>query len=264
MANPLHLLFTADEEVGCWGAKKLMHEGVLRPRHAIVGEPTELVPVRAHKGYAAVDVTVSGVEGHSAFPDVGASAIQAAGKLLAEVERIEEEMKDEQDALFAPPWTTFNVGLIRGGKARNILAGECVFSLEWRPIPGQDPERALRLFDAAAARLAGVSAMLRARDAHALRRWNDAAREDRRRLLESELAGGAVHELRVTVPNRPGIVAALALALGRGGVNIVDMALAPAPDNQSGAITFWVAGDGAAERATELIAEQGYPVGEEE
>jgi acetylornithine deacetylase len=153
-AKPLHLLFTADEEVGCWGAKKLMHEGALRPRYAIVGEPTELVPVRAHKGYAAVDVTVTGVEGHSAFPDVGASAIRAAGKLLAEVERIQEEMKDEQDALFAPPWTTFNVGIIHGGKARNILAGECTFSLEWRPIPGQDPERALRLFDAASSRVA--------------------------------------------------------------------------------------------------------------
>jgi prephenate dehydrogenase len=64
----------------------------------------------------------------------------------------------------------------------------------------------------------------------------------------------------VTVPNRPGIVAKLALALGRAGVNIVDMALAPAPDNRSGAISFWVAGDGAAERAAELIAAEGHPV----
>ena len=106
--------------------------------------------------------------------------------------------------------------------------------------------------------------MLRDRDSGGLHDWNEAAREDRRRLLESDLAGGAVHELRVTVPNRPGIVAALALALGRGGVNIADMALAPAPDNRSGAITFWVTGDGAAERAAALIAEQGYPVGEDE
>ncbi len=157
MARPLHLLFTSDEEVGCWGAKMLLHEGRVKPRHAIVGEPTTLVPVRAHKGYCAVDVTVTGVEGHSAFPDVGASAIRAAGRLLAEVERLEEEMKDELDPLFAPPWTTCNVGLIRGGKARNILAGECTFSLEWRPIPGQDPERALRLFEAAAARVAAAS-----------------------------------------------------------------------------------------------------------
>jgi acetylornithine deacetylase len=154
--QPLHLLFTADEEVGCWGAKRLVQDGAVRPRHAIVGEPTELVPVRAHKGYAAVDVTVTGVEGHSAFPGLGASAIHAAGRLLAEVERIQEEMKDDQDALFSPPWTTFNVGLIRGGKARNIIAGECAFSVEWRPVPRQDPGRALRLLDAAAARVAAA------------------------------------------------------------------------------------------------------------
>ena len=104
-----------------------------------------------------MDVTVTGVEGHSAFPDVGASAIHAAGRLLSEVARIQEEMKDEQDPLFAPPWTTFNVGIIHGGKARNILAGECTFSLEWRPIPGQDPGRALRLFDAAGERVAAES-----------------------------------------------------------------------------------------------------------
>jgi acetylornithine deacetylase len=157
MPRPLHLLFTSDEEVGCTGAKMLLEERRLRPAHAIVGEPTTLVPVRAHKGYCAVDVTVRGVEGHSAFPDVGASAIHLAGKLLAEIERVQEQMKDEQDALFAPPWTTFNVGIIHGGKARNILAGECVFSLEWRPIPGQDPGRALRLFEAGVARLVAAS-----------------------------------------------------------------------------------------------------------
>ncbi|HET9597299.1 MAG TPA: acetylornithine deacetylase [Anaeromyxobacteraceae bacterium] len=154
LARPLHLLFTSDEEVGCTGAKLLQQEGRVRPRHAIVGEPTTLVPVRAHKGYCAVDVTITGVEGHSAFPDVGASAIHAAARLLAEVERIQEEMKADRSDLFAPPWTTLNVGLIRGGKARNILAGDCTFSLEWRPIPGQDPERVLALFDAAGRRVA--------------------------------------------------------------------------------------------------------------
>ncbi len=56
------------------------------------------------------------------------------------------------------------------------------------------------------------------------------------------MAGGAVHELRLTVPNRPGIVAQVALALGKAGVNIVDMALAPAPDMRSGAMTLWIAG----------------------
>src|SRR5207247_9700184 len=103
---------------------------------------------------------------------------------------------------------------------------------------------------------------LRAADGGAVRAWNDAACEDRQRLLEADLAGGPVHELRVSVPNRPGIVAQVALALGRGGVNIADMALAPAPDNQSGSITLWVAGDGAGGRARELIGELGFPVAE--
>ena len=154
-AAPLWLVFTADEEVGCQGAKLLLHEGKLRPRHAIVGEPTSLVPVRAHKGYCAVDVTVTGMEGHSAFPEVGASAVHAAGRLLAEIERIQQRLaKEHADPDFAPPHTTFNVGVIRGGKARNILAGECFFTLEWRPIPGQPAERGLLLFDEAAARVA--------------------------------------------------------------------------------------------------------------
>ena len=91
--------------------------------------------------------------------------------------------------------------------------------------------------------------------------WNDVAREHRRALLEADVAGGPVHELRVTVPNRPGIVAQVALALGREGVNIVDMALAPAPDMRSGAMTLWIAGDDQAARARELINGLGFPVG---
>jgi prephenate dehydrogenase len=93
--------------------------------------------------------------------------------------------------------------------------------------------------------------------------WNDAAREHRRALLEADVGGGPVHELRLTVPNRPGIVAQVALALGREGVNIVDMALAPAPDMRSGAMTLWIAGDAPAARARELIGGLGFPVGEE-
>jgi prephenate dehydrogenase len=92
--------------------------------------------------------------------------------------------------------------------------------------------------------------------------WNDRAREDRRALLEADVAGGPVHELRLTVPNRPGIVAQVALALGKAGVNIVDMALAPAADMRSGAMTLWIAGDGEAAKAEELIGELGFPVAE--
>jgi prephenate dehydrogenase len=93
--------------------------------------------------------------------------------------------------------------------------------------------------------------------------WNDRAREDRRTLLEAGAAEGPVHELRLTVPNRPGIVAQVALELGRAGVNIVDMALAPAADMKSGAMSLWIAGDAQAERARELIGGLGFPVGTE-
>jgi prephenate dehydrogenase len=93
--------------------------------------------------------------------------------------------------------------------------------------------------------------------------WNDRAREDRRALLEAGATEGPVHELRLTVPNRPGIVAQVALELGRAGVNILDMALAPASDMKTGAMTLWIAGDVQAERARELISGLGFPVGPE-
>jgi len=155
--GPLALLFTADEEVGCLGAKRLLADGRVHPRHAIVGEPTGLVPVRAHKGYCAVEVIVEGVEGHSAYPDVGASAIHAAGRLFPELEAIGATLRAETDPAFTPPHTTWNVGVIQGGKARNIIAGECRFSYEWRPIPGQDPRKALRLLEQACAGVAAAS-----------------------------------------------------------------------------------------------------------
>jgi acetylornithine deacetylase len=152
--RPLTLLFTADEEIGCLGAKRLLAEGRVHPRHAIVGEPTSLTPVRAHKGYCAVEVVLTGIEGHSAYPDVGASAIHAAGRLFPELEKIGEALRGESNEAFSPPHTTWNVGVIQGGKARNIIAGECRFTYEWRPIPGQDPRKALRLVEEACARLA--------------------------------------------------------------------------------------------------------------
>jgi acetylornithine deacetylase len=155
--HPLTLLFTADEEVGCLGAKQLLAEGRIHPRHAIVGEPTGLTPVRAHKGYCAVEVEVSGVEGHSAYPEVGASAIHATGRLWPELERIGAELRHETDAAFSPAHATWNVGVIHGGKARNVIAGDCRFTYEWRPLPGQDPRRALRLLEEACQKLADGS-----------------------------------------------------------------------------------------------------------
>jgi prephenate dehydrogenase len=79
-------------------------------------------------------------------------------------------------------------------------------------------------------------------------------------MIEAEIAGGPLHELRVRVPNRPGIVAELALALGRAGVNIEDMALYPSADMTSGAISLYVAGDEEAARAEELVRDLGHDV----
>jgi prephenate dehydrogenase len=128
----------------------------------------------------------------------------------------------------------------------------------WRDIFLSNREALESELDAYLAALTAVREDLRAGDPARLEHWIEGARADRRRLLEADLAGGPVSEVRVAVPNRPGIVAQLALAVGEAGINIVDMALYPAPDMRSGAIALWVAGEGSAERAVELLSGLGY------
>jgi acetylornithine deacetylase len=135
--RPVALVLTADEEVGCLGAKRLAEARPFTARAAIVGEPTSLQPMRAGKGYCLAEVVVRGREGHSAYPQTGASAIMRAARLITRIERLAEELKREGHEAFDPPETTVNVGLVRGGTAKNIIAGECRFTLEWRPVPGQ-------------------------------------------------------------------------------------------------------------------------------
>jgi prephenate dehydrogenase len=101
---------------------------------------------------------------------------------------------------------------------------------------------------------------LREADRDKITAWNEQARTDRDALLSASLLGGAVHELRVSVPNRPGVIAEIALELGRAGVNIVDMALSPSADNSQGVVALWLRGDGQRSRAGELIAALGFPV----
>jgi acetylornithine deacetylase len=145
LARPLALVLTADEEVGCLGAKRLAEARPFTARHAVVGEPTSLRPMRAGKGYCLAEVTVRGREGHSAYPHLGASAITRAARLVTRIEAVAEELKGLGHEAFDPPHTTLNVGLISGGTAKNIIAGECRFTLEWRPVPGQRPELAAEL-----------------------------------------------------------------------------------------------------------------------
>ena len=109
-------------------------------------------------------------------------------------------------------------------------------------------------------RLAAIRDSLAAGDRDAVAAWNDAAAEDRRRLLEGQLAGGPLYELRASVPNRPGVIAQLALELGAAGVNITDMALYPAADMSEGVVALWIAGEAASDRAQALLAGLGFPV----
>jgi acetylornithine deacetylase len=149
LKRPLALVFTADEEVGCLGAKRLAEGKPFTARYAIVGEPTSLQPMRAGKGYCLARITVRGREAHSAYPQIGASAIFRAARLIERVEQIAEELENDQSSAFDPPYTTVNVGLIEGGTAKNIIAGECRFTLEWRTIPGQEPDHVLNLVNQA-------------------------------------------------------------------------------------------------------------------
>ena len=151
LKKPLALVFTADEEIGLIGAKQLAQQKALNPRYSIVGEPTSLKPIRAGKGYSLAEVVVKGREAHSAYPALGASAIYRAARLVTRLELIADELKQLLHPAFDPPFTTLNIGLIRGGSAKNILAGECRFTLEWRPIPTQPSSHVLNLVKAAIA-----------------------------------------------------------------------------------------------------------------
>src|SRR5438132_10560685 len=143
--KPLALVFTCDEEIGCLGAKRLAAAKPFKCRYAIIGEPTSLQPMRAGKGYCLAEITVRGREAHSAYPQLGASAIFRAARLIDQIEEIAEDLKSDARAEFDPPYTTLNVGLIEGGTAKNIVAGECRFTLEWRTIPGHESDYVLSL-----------------------------------------------------------------------------------------------------------------------
>ena len=149
LQQPLALIFTSDEEIGLRGAKFLADLKLLVPRYSIVGEPTSLQPIRAGKGYSLAEVVVRGREAHSAYPALGKSAILGAARLISRLEEIANEIKTEQHDEFDPSYTTLNVGLIRGGTAKNVIAGECRFTLEWRPVPSQTSKHVLDLVEAA-------------------------------------------------------------------------------------------------------------------
>jgi len=151
LKRPVHLAFSYDEEIGCLGAPDLIAEiaaSVPRPAAIIVGEPTGMEAVSAHKGITSYRVTVTGREAHSSQTHLGVSANMAAIQLMASLSALAERLEREADPAspFTPKWPTLTVGLINGGTALNILARECVFVFDLRTPPGMDPDAILTGF----------------------------------------------------------------------------------------------------------------------
>jgi len=140
---PIHLAFSYDEEAGCRGVPHLiarLPNLCTRPLGAIIGEPSAMRAVLAHKGKAAARVTVSGKAGHSSRPDLGRNAIHAmAGVLATTVEAAEHLTQGPFDAAFEPPYSSLQAGVMSGGKAINIIPDLCTLELEARAIAGVDP-----------------------------------------------------------------------------------------------------------------------------
>jgi acetylornithine deacetylase len=150
LKTPIHLFFSYDEETTCLGVL----DGIARfgkaipmPHAVIVGEPTDLMVADAHKGCARFTTTVHGFEAHSSKPSLGANAVTIAAQLIAELDRIEQDMiaRGDPTGRFEPAYTSVQACMIGGGTAPNILARQCSFEWEFRAVPGQDvteiPER---------------------------------------------------------------------------------------------------------------------------
>lgn len=149
---PVHFVLSYDEEVGCLGVRPMIDtliRALPRPQVVIVGEPSNMKVVNAHKGIRSYTTTVTGLEFHSSQTQQGVSAILYAAELISELARLADEMRARGDASgrFTPPYTTINVGLINGGTALNIIPRSCTFTWEYRSLPDADETEILNRFN---------------------------------------------------------------------------------------------------------------------
>jgi acetylornithine deacetylase len=150
---PIHFALSYDEEVGCLGVRPMI-DAVIRtlpkPQVVIVGEPSDMKVVNAHKGIRSYKTTVTGLEFHSSQTHQGVSAIQYAAELIGFLMKLGEEMQARGDASgrFRPPFTTISVGIVKGGTAVNIIPKVCSFQWEYRSLPDADPEEIVARFNA--------------------------------------------------------------------------------------------------------------------
>jgi acetylornithine deacetylase len=145
LKTPLHFALSYDEEVGCIGVRDLIADvarGPNRPVACVVGEPTSMRPVIAHKGKLSMRCDVVGHETHSALTHQGVNAVEVASELIAFLKGMARRQRDRgpHDDGFVPPYTTIHTGTIRGGTALNIVPRECRFEFEIRAIAADDPE----------------------------------------------------------------------------------------------------------------------------
>lgn len=143
LSRPLHFAFTYDEEVGCFGARALMNEiaaAGIRPSVAIIGEPTEMRIIEGHKGCYEYTTEFIGLPGHGSRPEAGVNAIEYAVRYVSRLLELGELLKRRapEASRFEPPWSTLQVGRIKGGAARNIIAGHCSVEWEMRPVQPAD------------------------------------------------------------------------------------------------------------------------------
>jgi acetylornithine deacetylase len=148
IATPLHFAFSYDEEIGCIGVRGLIEAlsgRPLKPSAVVIGEPTEMKVVRAHKGKLSYCCHVRGHEAHSSLAHAGVNAVEAAAEAVAYLKRMARRHRDEGpfDAEFEPPYTTVHTGTIRGGTALNIVPRDCSFEFEFRHLPEDDPRALL-------------------------------------------------------------------------------------------------------------------------
>lgn len=146
LRRPIHFAFSFDEEVGCTGVRHLLsdlHDANIRPALAIIGEPTEMRVVSAHKAGAVIETAVRGREGHSSAPAQGASAVMMAGEFVALLAKRQEALAAVRDDFFDPPYTTLQANVISGGTAVNVLARDARVIWEYRALPDRDPSEIL-------------------------------------------------------------------------------------------------------------------------
>jgi acetylornithine deacetylase len=151
LKTPLHFAFSYDEEVGCIGVGRLIADLALagiKPRSCIVGEPTSMRPVIAHKGKMGFRCMVRGLTCHSAYAPHGVNAVEAAAEAVAYLKSMARRHRDHgpYDRGFDIAHTTVHTGVLRGGTALNIVPHECTFDFEFRHLPGDDPQALLAEF----------------------------------------------------------------------------------------------------------------------